>query len=360
MGPQLTTENCSKAASECPVSSHLRTVIRTLSKTGIQGVVLVVGCSSGCSFRSLQTLGISLIPEREFNGSRSQLGGIWVASASECKSDLLSLVELVRPGGAIIITSDASAENLCLRSHAALPGVQVVMRNTGVLVGLRRVDVDQRCMEQLVRRWSTKGWRSVLKRAVDFTVGCLGLLLALPWMAIIAILIKITSPGPAIMRQVRVKQGGELFTFYKFRTMPIDARLRFPNMYSYEYGEDELASKPFKSRDDPRNTKFGRLIRRLSIDELPNLINCIRGDVSLVGPRPDLPEMISYYAPNDLVVLAAKPGITGAAQVGGRDDLSVRSQLEIDRQYVERWSLWSDTCIVARTIWCIVSCDRSF
>ncbi len=292
-----------------------------------------------------------MLSEREASDSKTLFDAVWLTNSACCsQAHFLSLIYRVRPGGGILITDPHLWEETPSALLAMVAEIQAVCRLPHLFLALRKVAAPETELARLVARYAPRGWNRAFTRTVDLLLGGLGLVVSLPLMAGVAALILLTSRGPALMRQVRVKQGGELFTFYKFRTMPIDSKLRFPAMYAYEYSEEDLQQKPFKVPEDPRNTPIGRFIRRFSIDELPNLINCVRGDISLVGPRPDLPEMISYYTKEDLAVLAVKPGITGAAQVSGRGDLCVRSQLAIDREYVLTHSLWRDATILMKTV----------
>lgn len=188
------------------------------------------------------------------------------------------------------------------------------------------------------------------KRTVDIVGAVLLLLVTWPAMAILAALIRIDSPGPAIFRQERVTRGGRVFRFYKFRTMYVDARARFPELYDYDYSDGDFNAVYYKLADDPRNTRVGRWLRRTTLDELPNLFNVLRGDLSLVGPRPELPELVRYYEPEYLACLFTKAGLTGLAQVAGRSLLTVRERLTLDTRYVANQTLLLDLRILARTL----------
>ena len=143
---------------------------------------------------------------------------------------------------------------------------------------------------------------------------------------------------------------GRPFTFYKFRTMYPDAKERFPGLYSYRYTKEAIQHMKFKIENDPRVPKWAKWLRRSSLDELPNFINVLRGDLSLVGPRPDIPEMMKYYSDKQRMKLSVKPGITGLAQMSGRGDLQFQETLKCDLEYVKNQSLLFDAKIVVRTI----------
>jgi len=189
-------------------------------------------------------------------------------------------------------------------------------------------------------------WERFFKRGVDVLGSALGLLLFSPLLAIIAVAIRLDSPGPVIFSQPRVGRNGKLFAVYKFRTMVKDAdqikdQLRHLN---------EAQGPMFKIREDPRITRVGRFLRRTSLDELPQFWNTLLGDMSLVGPRPALPEEVADYADWHRQRLATAPGITGLWQVSGRSDLSFEEMVLLDIYYIENWSPLLDLSILLRTI----------
>jgi lipopolysaccharide/colanic/teichoic acid biosynthesis glycosyltransferase len=214
-----------------------------------------------------------------------------------------------------------------------------------------------------------------LLRPVDVVVSLIAIIVSLPVMAVIALIIKIDSPGPAIFKQIRVGKdrrrnghqisgnsqnpnpqrrtedlGGRPFTFYKFRTMQVDAKEKFPELYHYEYSVDEIKSLYFKIPEDPRLTRFGRRLRKTTLDEFPNFINVLKGDMSLIGPRPDIPEMVKYYEDRQKIKFQVKPGVTGLAQVNGRGLLSFQETLKLDLEYVENNSWWMNVKVLLKTI----------
>jgi lipopolysaccharide/colanic/teichoic acid biosynthesis glycosyltransferase len=190
------------------------------------------------------------------------------------------------------------------------------------------------------------------KRAVDVVVAAVALIVLAPSMALIALLIRLDSPGPALFTQQRVGLGGRTFTFYKFRSMYVDSRERFPERFDVQAGDE--ASMFYKQPDDPRVTPVGRFLRSSSLDELPNLFNVLRGDMSLVGPRPELLEFVRYYSPWQLAKFSVRSGVTGHAQTSGRGTLTVHEQIGADLEYVLRQSLWFDLVILARTVKMVV------
>lgn len=175
------------------------------------------------------------------------------------------------------------------------------------------------------------------KRGMDITVALIGLLLLSLPLALLAVLIKLDSRGPVFFRQERIGRGGRPFLIYKLRTMAD--------------GSSEKGLGARTSRDDARITRSGRLLREFSLDELPQLINVLTGDMSLVGPRPTLRHQVEQYTPHQRRRLEARPGITSWASVNGRNALSWEDRIEMDVWYVDRASVWLDVRILFRTLW---------
>jgi lipopolysaccharide/colanic/teichoic acid biosynthesis glycosyltransferase len=201
---------------------------------------------------------------------------------------------------------------------------------------------------------------AVAKRTVDIVGAVCLLVVALPVMLVLATIIRLDSPGPALFRQTRVTRGGRTFRFYKFRTMYVDARERFPELYAYTFTDSQFDDAFYKLADDPRNTRVGRWLRRTTLDELPNLFNVLRGDLSLVGPRPELPELVLHYRPGELACFFTKAGLTGLAQVAGRSLLTVRERLTLDVRYVAHQTLVLDLRILWRTVLVVVAGRGAF
>lgn len=184
--------------------------------------------------------------------------------------------------------------------------------------------------------------------------------LLFPLLILIAVAIKIDSQGPVIFSQYRMGKGRKRYVFYKFRTMYEDARRRYPSLYKYEYTRSEIKRMKFKIEDDPRLTPFGKYIRKTSLDELPNLINVIKGDMSLVGPRPEIPEMLRYYSKEQLIKFSIKPGVTGLAQVSGRGLLTFQETINLDILYVREKSIKTDINISLKTIIVVLKAVGAF
>ena len=201
-------------------------------------------------------------------------------------------------------------------------------------------------------RYSRAG--EVAKTVTDRLLAGMGLLLVSPLLLAIAIAIRLDSPGPALFRQTRIGRSGRLFIFYKFRGMYVDARVRFPELYDYNYSNDQIRNLHFHSEQDPRVTRVGRFIRRTSLDELPNLVNVVLGDMGLVGPRPEIPELIPYYGSAAGPILSIRPGITSLAKLVGRDHLTFVETLDLDLQYVRTRSLALDLRILMGTVFLVL------
>jgi len=186
-----------------------------------------------------------------------------------------------------------------------------------------------------------------VKRLLDLTVSVVGLIVSSPLLLLIAFLIKLSSRGSVLFKQIRCGLNGRHFTLYKFRTMYAGAEDRLDQVAHL----NEVNGPAFKARRDPRVTPIGRVLRRLSIDELPQLVNVLLGHMSLVGPRPPLPEEVARYERWQLRRLSMKPGLTGLWQVSGRAGLDDFNRwITLDLAYIDQWSLWLDFKIMARTI----------
>lgn len=191
-------------------------------------------------------------------------------------------------------------------------------------------------------------WVRFVRRSVDIVVAVTVLLVTLPLLLVAAIAIRLDSPGPALFLQERVGRGGRHFRMVKLRGMYADARERFPSLYAYD--GHEAGTFRFHADSDPRVTRVGRFLRRTSIDELPNFVNVLTGDMSVVGPRPDIPELMALYGDRAATVLAVRPGVTSLPKAQGRDDLSFAETLALEVQYVRTRSLLLDLKIIALTI----------
>lgn len=191
-------------------------------------------------------------------------------------------------------------------------------------------------------------------RLFEIVFAAAALLLSLPILCVIGLIIRFDSRGPVLFRQSRVGKSGKLFPFTKFRTMYADAKQRFPHLYAYKYSDEQIQELKFKVPNDPRATPAGRWLRQSTLDELPNFWHVLTGEMALVGPRPEIPEMLPYYNGEELLKFTVRPGITGLAQVSGRGLLSFRDTVDLDVEYVRNRTAWGDLKIIALTIHRIV------
>jgi lipopolysaccharide/colanic/teichoic acid biosynthesis glycosyltransferase len=207
-------------------------------------------------------------------------------------------------------------------------------------------------LEQPTGLYAANVWQRAVKRGIDILGSALGLLLLTPVLLATALAVKLTSVGPVFYLSERVGRDGLPFRMAKFRSMyhgAHHARDHHGHLNIHDSGPI------FKIRDDPRVTPVGRFLRRFSLDELPQLWNVLRGDMSLVGPRPPLPEEFLHYGPREVRRLDVKPGITCIWQVSGRSDLDFETWVDMDLAYIETWSLRLDARLLARTLAAVVS-----
>jgi exopolysaccharide biosynthesis polyprenyl glycosylphosphotransferase len=186
----------------------------------------------------------------------------------------------------------------------------------------------------------------VAKRAFDLVASAAALVLLAPVLLAIAAAVKLDSPGPVLFRQRRVGLAGRTFTLYKFRSMRQDAEAQRRALEA----RNEMDGPVFKIRDDPRVTRVGRFLRRTSLDELPQFWNVLRGEMSVVGPRPPIPAEVRRYARWQRRRLSVKPGLTCTWQVSGRNEVDFDRWMALDLDYIDTWSLWGDVRIVLKTI----------
>lgn len=196
-----------------------------------------------------------------------------------------------------------------------------------------------------IKKTPLEGWGKVWKRGVDMVGSFLGLLILSPFLGLVALIVKLDSVGPAFVGLKRVGEKRKEFTLYKFRSMVVNADKLKDNLKD----KNERSGPLFKMKNDPRVTRFGNFIRKTSIDELPQLWNVLKGEMSLVGPRPHEPGEVSAYANHHKRLLDIKPGITGMAQISGRADLDFEDEVRLDTYYIENWSIKLDLHILLKT-----------
>ncbi|MBU2575900.1 sugar transferase [Patescibacteria group bacterium] len=202
-----------------------------------------------------------------------------------------------------------------------------------------------------IKRTPLDGWGRIVKRIMDVILSSFALIMLLPIFVLCAIFIKLDSKGPVFVRLKRLGDAGRKFELYKFRSMVKDAHKMKTQLSIFN---ERIGGPLFKIKNDPRITRFGRFLRKWSIDELPNFINVVKGDISLVGPRPHEPEEVSKYSGMQKRLLNIKPGVTGLAQICGRSDLSFDEEARLDLFYIENWNFWLDISILLRTPWVVI------
>jgi exopolysaccharide biosynthesis polyprenyl glycosylphosphotransferase len=260
----------------------------------------------------------------------------------------------------VIVAMDSINEDLiaklvsmCRRNGIKFSLIPPAQGMFGTAVRLGRV-ADMPVLEY--NTWDVSRSTLFLKRTLDATVSVAALVLLSPLFILIALVIFLDSPGVIVFSQVRVGMGGRRFRMRKFRTMVPDAEARLANLVSF----DSLSDPMFKFPNDPRVTRFGRLLRRTSLDELPQLVNVMKGDMSLVGPRPEQVELVERYDQEHMFRLAVRPGMTGPMQIYGRGELTFQERLAVEREYVENLSFGRDLRILAMTIVPVISGRGAF
>ncbi|TRW45008.1 sugar transferase [Georgenia yuyongxinii] len=250
----------------------------------------------------------------------------------------------------VVIVASASVSAAELRELSWLlegAGVQFIVAPNLLEVGMPRISMQPTAgMALLSVTIGASRRRLATKAVLDRVAGALLLLAASVVLVPAALAVKVTSPGPAFYRQTRIGSDGQPFTMFKLRSMTTDADTRLADLVQHSDGNGTL----FKMRQDPRVTPVGKFLRRYSVDELPQLINVVRGEMSLVGPRPPLPREAETYDAAAARRLRVKPGLTGLWQVSGRSDLSWEQSVRLDLRYVDNWSVPMDLAILGRTL----------
>lgn len=261
-----------------------------------------------------------------------------LAAIDACKADAVAVSAGVQlhPQTLRHLGWELAARNVGLIMAPALTDIAGPRIHTQQVAGLPLIHVTTPTLE---------GGQRVAKRLFDIFVSCLLIVLTSPLMALIALLVRGDSKGPVLFRQERVGMEGSTFQMLKFRSMVVDAEDRLSELQHRNEGKGLL----FKIKDDPRITRVGGILRKYSLDELPQLFNICAGSMSLVGPRPPLPREVEAYEHDVRRRLLVKPGLTGLWQVSGRSNLSWQDSVRLDLYYVENWSLAGDLVIILRT-----------
>ena len=273
------------------------------------------------------------------------------------------LRELIRENGANCVFVAATAVQAADVKHVLkarrLDGVEIrVTANIPAMLATTRVTPQSigGLMALSVNAVRLTRGQAIAKRAFDLALAGVAMVLLSPLMLAIALFVKLQDGGPILFKQQRVGLHGQQFTLLKFRTMIPGAELLLANLLSRNEADGPL----FKLRADPRVTRVGRVLRRYSLDELPQLWNVLKGEMTLVGPRPPLPNEVRSYEDWQLDRLEVRPGVTGLWQVSGRSDLSFDEYVRLDLFYIENWSIAYDLFIVAKTIPLLLSPRGAF
>jgi Undecaprenyl-phosphate galactose phosphotransferase WbaP len=237
----------------------------------------------------------------------------------------------------INVSVSAFRYNIVIPSYFDITTVMMSVRDFAGILG---IDISNRL--QL-------GWNLRLKRLIDLLTVIIGGILISPFLLLISLFIKFSSKGPVLYKQKRLGQDGKYFFAYKFRSMTIDAEQQLQNLIEKDPGLKTEWEQNHKLRNDPRITGIGRLLRRTSFDELPQLINILKGEMSLVGPRPIVDEEVIKYGEDYNRVFSNKPGLTGLWQISGRSNTKYHDRIAYDTYYLQNWSIWLDLWIIYKT-----------
>ncbi len=264
--------------------------------------------------------------------------------------DVVATVERLGAGTVAVTSASETAAEYLRRLSWQLEGTDVELLVAPGLIEVAGPRLHIRPFEGLpllaVEQPRFEGWSRLVKGAVDRALALVALVVLAPLLLGLALAVRVDSPGPVLYRQERVGVNGRHFTMLKFRSMVVDADRQVEALQ----GENISDGLLFKMRADPRVTRVGRVLRRLSLDELPQLLNVVGGSMSLVGPRPPLPREVARYDSSVSRRLLVRPGLTGLWQVSGRSDLSWEEAVRLDLRYVENWSLALDALILAKTV----------
>lgn len=351
------------------------TTVGLTTRVGLKGVLMSVR-KSGYNYRYLLMVGanersaefarkICRRPELGYKlvGFVAESGESILAWGEDREGPVIGTVEEIR---GILERERVDEMVVCLSVEAKFRTVASIIANArdlGIVLRilpetsegavLRKLHVEEFENEFVITFFREQLLLQLLaKRLVDISISVTTLLVLAPLLASTAMLIKFTSPGPVFFSQDRVGMNQRRFRLYKFRSMVVDADARKNDLAHL----NELDGPAFKINNDPRITRIGRIIRKTSIDELPQLFNVLKGEMSLVGPRPPLPDEVSQYQWLFRRRLSVKPGITCVWQISGRNGVTFDEWMKMDRHYVENWSLWLDFKILLKTIPAVLLC----
>jgi exopolysaccharide biosynthesis polyprenyl glycosylphosphotransferase len=319
------------------IVGDLERVSRTISEWEDLDLVRVVGvCLSQSDFGPEEVRGVPVL------GSVADVAAL----SRRMHIDVVAVHDVDKLGGLQLAKLQWALEDAGTQLSVITPITNTIVERARVRKLGRRVMVD-------VAYSRPSGVVAIIKGFVDRLVAAILLVAASPIIGACALIIKATTPGPVIFKQTRVREHGRGFTIYKLRTMTVDAEDRLAEVVD----KNEIGGGLFKIRADPRITSTGRWLRRLSLDELPQLWNVVIGDMSLIGPRPALPHQVASYDESARRRLAVKPGLTGLWQVSGRSNLSWDESVRLDSDYVDNWRPGRDVSIALRTVKAVLTKD---
>ncbi|MHC6176429.1 sugar transferase [Glutamicibacter sp. X7] len=330
----------------------LRRILHFRARRGaVLSRVVVVGAANDISYlvRQIRNKSASVyevVAAVEDTGTSLQLPGVFVSYNFD---DLDSLIE-AHGADAVMVAGHLQAGSAAVQNlgwDLETTGTELILASSLTNVAGPRIKL--RPVEGLplihVDPPSFTGTRWWIKRLIDVVLSTVALVVLCPLLGVIAVAVYLDSPGPVIFAQRRVGKAGEDFVMYKFRTMVADAEQRLDELKNFNEGAGPL----FKLHQDPRVTRVGTFLRKFSLDELPQIFNVLRGDMSLVGPRPPLRNEVESYEYRTFRRLLIRPGLTGLWQVNGRSDLSWEESVRLDLYYVENWSVLGDVIIMWHT-----------
>jgi Undecaprenyl-phosphate galactose phosphotransferase WbaP len=293
-----------------------------------------------------------VLDESYIQGGVDQVLGIPVVNS---RSTVQAVLDDVKINYAVYIGSETNKQQMLRWLGERFANVLFVLENPpfGSLY-VKSMDLEGQLM--LTIQYHLLDRKAILaKRAFDLLLGLVIGLISIPFITVIALLVRLDSPGPAFLVQERLGRGGKVFRCFKFRTMKVDADVLLEDLLK----KDSIARQEYRTfhklKNDPRITRVGKTLRKFSLDEIPQIWNVISGDMSLVGPRAYLPRERTDMGAYSSLILRIQPGLTGWWQVMGRHETTFKKRLQLDEYYLGNWSLWMDLFIILKTAWVLVS-----
>lgn len=311
---------------------------------GLSPLIIVNGNNNAGESLPINESGVSVVDTELFAHNHDLLRSLGIRMAilvpDETSADLNTL---------LVDEQSFGLKRLLLISKLNwLGGTAVTAHNLDGLLGL---EVESNLLKPLQRG---------IKRAIDLFLGLIGLVLALPLFAVIALLIKLDSPGPVLYRHERIGRGGRSMYIWKFRTMVNKADELLEDLILSDADLHAEWDANHKLKQDPRVTRIGRLLRRTSVDELPQIINILKGEMSFVGPRPIVQDEVKLYKGGFELYTKVRPGLSGLWQVSGRSDTSYAYRVSLDEYYIRHWTIWLDLYILLKTTWVVISSTSAY